>query len=311
MPASPCEEAPLSLAEGEHRVRTAKGWLIDRLRLASAPPATETTSTSQGRESVIGPPYERPRLLTVTSSSSSRIAVTATRADSPYYLVTGQAYDDRWTATMDGRPLGKPIVIDGYSVGWRIDDLEPHHFVISFRPQHLVTMAQIGSLVALGLALLLFLKRRRDPSLDIPPLEATAQSGGRQAEWIGAFPGGEPGSTARRAFVTLVLTSLLFFIGGWAGLAAGAAAALILFGSRRLAPRLPRRYSGREAALLVPAALLAAIPFVLLFNGLPAPWQLTPAFVRDNMLAGYLAQSALVLAVAGTILDVRGRTRPR
>jgi arabinofuranan 3-O-arabinosyltransferase len=56
-------------------------------------------------------------------------------AGGPYYLVVGQGYDRRWRATMDGRPLGPPLLLDGYSVGWRIADRRPHRFDVAFGPQ--------------------------------------------------------------------------------------------------------------------------------------------------------------------------------
>ena len=52
---------------------------------------------------------------------------------------------------MDGRPLGPPLLLDGYSVGWRITDQRPHRFEVAFAPQQAARWAFAAS--AAGLAL--------------------------------------------------------------------------------------------------------------------------------------------------------------
>ena len=52
----------------------------------------------------------------------------ADAASEPYFLVVGQNHHPLWRATMDGRDLGPPEVVDGYALGWRVDDLGPHAF---------------------------------------------------------------------------------------------------------------------------------------------------------------------------------------
>jgi arabinofuranan 3-O-arabinosyltransferase len=76
-------------------------------------------------------------------------------AGGPYYLVVGQGYDRRWRATMDGRPLGPPLLLDGYSLGWRIDDQRPHRFEVAFGPQRIAGWSFAAS--AAGLALVVVL----------------------------------------------------------------------------------------------------------------------------------------------------------
>src|SRR4029450_11558785 len=70
----------------------------------------------------------------------------------PYRLVPGQGYDRRWRATMDGRDLGPPLLLDGYSVGWRITDPRPHRFEVPLRPQRAARWALLAS--AAGLVLM-------------------------------------------------------------------------------------------------------------------------------------------------------------
>jgi arabinofuranan 3-O-arabinosyltransferase len=249
--------------------------------------------------------FDPPSHLTIRSSSPSRMEVTATRARSPYYVLTGQAFDDRWTATMDGRSLGKPIVVDGYSVGWRIDDLQPHRFVFSFGPQRWVTLAQILSAAALVLILLVFVRPRRGARVDGPTVNLIDRTRDSKRGPIPDRTALERPDPPRKATLVLVAGGALWFVGGWAGLAAGGFAGGVLLLTRRLVMRSGRELPGRAPALAVPAVLLALIPLILFFNGLPPAMQLTPALVRSNMLASYLAEAALVLTVAALFVDVR------
>jgi arabinofuranan 3-O-arabinosyltransferase len=79
------------------------------------------------------------------------MTIHAGAAGGPYYLVVGQGYDRRWRATMDGRSLGPPLLLDGYSVGWRITDQRPHRFEVAFGPQRTAGWAFAAS--AAGLVL--------------------------------------------------------------------------------------------------------------------------------------------------------------
>jgi arabinofuranan 3-O-arabinosyltransferase len=87
------------------------------------------------------------------------LAVEAARA--PYYLVLGQGYDRRWRASMDGQPLGPPVLVDGYSIGWRVSDTRPHRFVVEFAPQRAVIVSLVATLAALAIVVTLLLWRRR------------------------------------------------------------------------------------------------------------------------------------------------------
>jgi arabinofuranan 3-O-arabinosyltransferase len=130
---------PLRLHAGSHRVRSGTGWLVDLLGLSS--PATASRVV----------PVPTPADLRVTGSSRSGMTIRTGVAGGPYYLVVGQGYDRRWRATMDGRPLGPPLLLDGYSVGWRVADQRPHRFEVTFGPQRPAGVALWVS--AAGLAL--------------------------------------------------------------------------------------------------------------------------------------------------------------
>jgi arabinofuranan 3-O-arabinosyltransferase len=134
---------PVRLGAGEHRVRSSPGWLVDLLGLSSPAPAAREAA----------PPA--PAGLRVTERSPAGMTIHAGAAAGPYYLVAGQGYDRRWRATMDGRPLGPPLLLDGYSVGWRITDPRPHRFDVAFAPQRAAGWALAASTAGLVLVALL------------------------------------------------------------------------------------------------------------------------------------------------------------
>jgi arabinofuranan 3-O-arabinosyltransferase len=142
---------PLRLGAGDHQIVSVSGWLIDLLALSS--PAASRAAPPP-------PPVD----LRVTGSSRSGMTVRTGAAGGPWYLVAGQGYDRRWRATMDGRPLGPPLLLDGYSVGWRITDQRPHRFEVGFGPQRAATWSLVASGAGLVLvALLLAGARWRRP----------------------------------------------------------------------------------------------------------------------------------------------------
>jgi arabinofuranan 3-O-arabinosyltransferase len=140
---------PLELGPGDHRLRSAPGWLVDLVRLSSA----------GGPAAPPGPPAA-PR-VTVTSAGPSRTELATEPASAPWYLVAGQGYDRRWRATMDGQPLGPPELLDGYSIGWRVSDPGPHRFVVDFGPQRPATVSLVASLGALAVVVALLVSGRR------------------------------------------------------------------------------------------------------------------------------------------------------
>jgi arabinofuranan 3-O-arabinosyltransferase len=165
LPVAACERRPLPLAAGTHRLRSLPGWRVEDLRLASpgtGPPA--------GTRRPPPPPTGR-----VWSTSRTAVTVHTAAAAGPWYLVLGQGFDPRWSATMDGRPLGPPVLVDGYSVGWRVDAPGPHRFTITYGPQRVGVAAGLASLAALVVVLMLLVGRSRRatgagrPELGSPP----------------------------------------------------------------------------------------------------------------------------------------------
>ncbi|HCP61848.1 MAG TPA: hypothetical protein DIU14_05155, partial [Actinobacteria bacterium] len=81
-----------------------------------------------------------------------------------FFVVTGHDFSTGWTATIDGRSLGTPLVVDGYSAGWRVDRTGSYRISIRYAPQAKYT-ALLGisaaALVGTAAVLLVPLIRRR------------------------------------------------------------------------------------------------------------------------------------------------------
>jgi hypothetical protein len=110
--------------------------------------------------------------------------VTTTPGTVPFDLILGESNDKGWTATVKGGPgLGKPILIDAFANGWRIDPvaLAPYvhdgNLVVSivWTPQKTVDWAVWISTLAIVLCLVLALwpvgrrRRRRHAHVDPVP----------------------------------------------------------------------------------------------------------------------------------------------
>ncbi len=158
-----CDPVPLPLDVGRHQFRSAGGWRLDTVHLSSAP-------SPSGRAPV-------PQVV-VQREDDTHLQLRASNAQKPYYLVTGQAYDPGWTAFVDGKALGEPITLDGYSVGWRIP-AGAHRIDVAYGPQRFVSLSFALSAVSLfGVVVVLTApsiresrrrrRRRRRPSSDPP-----------------------------------------------------------------------------------------------------------------------------------------------
>lgn len=130
-----CE--PIVLDAGRHDLRTIFGWRLNTVRLSS--PGTKAA------------PEVDPagRVVTVTDRSATRMDMQVPASDSgARYLRLGEAYDERWSLSIDGEDAGAPILVDGYSTGWLIDG-DAHHLVVTFGPQRAVQLTFVSSAVAL------------------------------------------------------------------------------------------------------------------------------------------------------------------
>ena len=86
----------------------------------------------------------------------------------PAWLVLGEGYNKGWRATCDGRDLGAPQVIDGYSNGWRVNGTCRRASFV-FGPNRTLHIAELLSLVAALALLILLAVRRPRPAAPLQP----------------------------------------------------------------------------------------------------------------------------------------------
>ncbi len=218
---------------------------------------------------------------------------TVDRTNRPFWLVLGQSYSKGWKATVNGRDLGSPQVLDGFGNAWLV---RPHGrgtmaVTFTFTPQKSVWVASVISGFALLLcaALALFARRRRHPDLghgDAP----------RFRSWRAGF-----GPAARRGVVLTVslATALVVgvIVGPFEGLALGVLVAAALRWGR----------THVVLALGAPVLLAAAAGYILLEQSrhrYPAVFE-WPTFFERVHLVGWLA--VVLLAADVVVEQVRGR----
>ena len=265
-----CE--PLSLDAGHHALRSRPGWTTDTLVLRD----------SLGETGIPGRAGPEAR---VDRRSSSSYRVTTTKADEPYLLVVGQNIHPGWQASMDGEPLGPPVVVNGYAMGWRVSDLEPHTFDIEYGPQGISDMAMAASGGAVVVASGLLLKPPGGGGLAQPGGNVPSATPSRRARWHARARNRWRASTGW----------VLFLVGcgifaALPGLVAGiGVAAACLW--RRTTPRTLLRGS-------VVAMALAPVAWVV--GNLPRWGVPSPQLVLANPTPSVFVIASLVLLVAGT-----------
>ena len=140
-----CDPEGLTLSSGPHEVSSVPGWTLDTIVLRDRTGET------------VRPAGAGPRLR-VSSSRPTSYDIRAAATDRPWTLVLGQAYDARWHAEEDGRDLGAPEVVDGYSAGWTIDPGSARRIIVRYgtqRPADLALgLSAAGALVSAALVVL-------------------------------------------------------------------------------------------------------------------------------------------------------------
>jgi arabinofuranan 3-O-arabinosyltransferase len=153
-----CE--PLELEAGRHELEAIIGWRLDAARFSSPGTTSPQPADPAGRT------------VTISDRSATRVDMTVAASSSgSRFLRLGEAYDERWSLSVDGEDAGPPILVDGYSTGWLIDG-EAHHLVARFDPQRAVQVTFTASALAVtGVAAVALLpappvlvrrRRRRD-----------------------------------------------------------------------------------------------------------------------------------------------------
>lgn len=248
----------IALAAGTHVVKPADGSIaLDSLDLLSAPMA-------QNRPSGVAPG------VTFTSDLGSRVSATvnASPDGKPFVLVLSQAFDDRWRATVDGKSLGKPFLVDGHGMGWNIDDPGKHVVHLEFGPQ---TGTNVGAVIT-GAGLLavggLAVWPRRNPQV---------------------VPRREP--VRRRRRMSPAVSWLAFIAGAYAMASwTGLVAAVVLAGWHWFRTPDPRVIAVAGASLVASVGVVTVV-----YLGVPGDF----SYVVSGPLPNAIAVVGLVLVVLG------------
>ncbi|WP_277451634.1 alpha-(1-_3)-arabinofuranosyltransferase family protein [Janibacter sp. DB-40] len=319
-----------SLVWGEHRLRPVEDFQLDELSLRDV-------GGSEVAEEVSSPVVEVER-----ETFTSAMTVDVGRAQEPYFLSIGQGFDPRWNATLeDGTDLGEPVVVDGYAVGWYVDDLDEHTVHIGYGPQRRANVALVlsgvGLLVALAIVFAPLVRRRvssvraeRESEWSREPAAQPAPSREDDAFLTGDVPGDDPfsrpgtpraattgaesGPDVPRRPVTRGLAEVLRRRRGGRRLAAevvlvlGTAAVTGIGGGlAALAVVLLARRTDPRPGLLITVGsglvLLSAVVFVLYAAVVTDTLGTVDAdAVKSALVPHHIAGAGLVLAVLGTFM---------
>ena len=166
-----CGAGGLRLPAGRSRLTTVDGERtgiqLDRLTLRSAVGGVADLSDGALLEAV------EPVSARVTSRDRWRSTVEMGPRPEPTWLVIGQSHNAGWRATVDGRDLGPPVLVDGYSSGFLVPAGDEAVTVeVEWWPQRAVLAALGLSAAAVVACLLLALRpwrwRRRARSTATP-----------------------------------------------------------------------------------------------------------------------------------------------
>lgn len=166
----------LPWAAGEHRIDVAEGRLtgidVDRLVVDSA--ATGAAAAAAADAGQAAPALD----VTRTSRTGYRIQATPEAdATEPYWVVLGQSYNTGWRASVDGRDLGAPTLVDGYANGWLVTPSGRQTIDVTWAPQRTVDVALAVSVAgAVGCLVVLVVSLRVRPL----PLPRRARRGRRR-----------------------------------------------------------------------------------------------------------------------------------
>jgi hypothetical protein len=187
----------LALGQGDHTVTSVPGQIagfdIDQLVLSSASgggtadsssgaaPGAPTTAFSATADTATatGPSMS----VTSHTATAMRLSISGvTTKAPPFELVMGQSINAGWVATINGRSLGPPVLIDGYANGWRVDPATLQSalhsgtitVVLQWVPQRRVLIGLvISALSILACLFLAFLPRRRRRLVRRPPRDTS------------------------------------------------------------------------------------------------------------------------------------------
>jgi len=163
----------VTLDAGTNLITTAEGlstqWNVDELGLLSAPDTAPTVGVADAA----------PVTVHVTHANRWSASGTLQGTGRPSWLVLGQSLSSGWHASLNGKDLGAPTLIDGYANGWKIPPLAVGSTgTVSFvwAPQRLINITELLSLLGVILAFVLAVwpttarRRQRELAWEVPAL---------------------------------------------------------------------------------------------------------------------------------------------
>jgi arabinofuranan 3-O-arabinosyltransferase len=301
-PSDPSRVPTITLARGEHVVRTSEGVhtgvQLDRVVLASAA-GGQPLAVAGGRVTGLGrAPLPAPS-VTVVRNGATRVRVHVSGADDPFWLVLGQSHSDGWKAhVVHAGSLGPSHLVDGYANGWLV---RPNHaafdVVLEWTPQRQVwaaiwisVVAALACVAMVGWALV---RRRRRAATDV------SGDADVQVEWHRA-PRRSLGTRPSNRVVLPLLAGLAatLVVAPWAGAIAVAVVVMLQW-----------RPSLRPFIAVVPAALIAIVMVYVVY--LQHHFRFPPVFEWPTLFPfgrplGWLA----VVLLALDVLVERAGTSP-
>ncbi len=115
----------LTLSAGDHTIRSTLGqdvgFDIDQLALSSSAGGGPDPILPGGDFAVQAPPPAPATRVVSEHATSAQLTIAGvTRGTAPFVLVMGQSINPGWAATVNGRSLGSPVLVDGFANGWTI-----------------------------------------------------------------------------------------------------------------------------------------------------------------------------------------------
>lgn len=140
---------PVALDDGTHRLVVDGDAVVDAVVLRTGEPPI----ASDAAESVD---------VVDRTDGARRVVVDAPGGG---WLVGGDGFDERWTATLDGRPLGPPVMVDTQTA-WRLPNGSERSVALVYGPAKPFRIAQWITAAAVGACVLIVVAplrgRRRD-----------------------------------------------------------------------------------------------------------------------------------------------------
>jgi arabinofuranan 3-O-arabinosyltransferase len=267
----------LALGEGPHRIGSAGPLVADDLWM-----------TSSGGSASAAPAGPGPIDAELASSSATRRVVRLPAGCDPCYVSSGQGFDPRWVASVGGKDLGAPVVVDGYAAGWRVQAAPGAVVEMEYGPRRAALLAWAASALVLLGCMVLVLRRRVRGSPTAAREDAAAAVPAATAVPVAGAQIGPRGPATRPLPALLLVLAVLITVGWPAALGAGVVAAWAVLSGRR------QRYLDASLVLLlaVPVVVLVAAP-----DGLVRAVQ----HIQDGWPAHQLAGLAVWLLLAGAV----------